>query len=607
MKDSDKKLYLVIWFAMTLLTVYLAILVAPTLGDSLTQTLDNVNGAATDPFNLKFCDKTGKTILFFLMAEFCVGAFWYSTRRKTRAGEEHGSAKLKNPSEVSRVIADKDFFKNRILSKNLRISVIGKAIKLSLNTLVIGGMGAGKSFFTLIPNLLQANTSFIATDPSGELAKMVGWFLKHIAHYDDVKIFDLENPARSAKYNFFPYIENEDDMLRIVNILFQATETDGAKSGSNMDPMWENMAKDYLLALIALLWYRGTEDEQNIETIIWLLEEDFLAEDKQRNRIQTPVMAMMEDLELRIPGNLASRAYLSATDGAVETIKGVKSTLRGRIGKFLLPSIQNLMSRDELDLKNIGNKKIALFLVVPSEDSSFNFIISMLYAQLFPILYRQARKQEDNRLPVPVQFLIDEMANFVLPKDFATYLTTSRKHAISFMMYIQEIAQMESIFPDKKFQTVTGTCNTVVYLGGSGNETNKFISQWLGSETITTYQFNRSYGRNASYSRNENLTKREVLNADEVDTKLSDNNVLVYVKGKGWYLDEKNDPTAHPNFQYTSGKEGEVFDWSGHDLISSKMQPLRRTADQAVPADIIVNLDKMDLNNLKEKLGIIDN
>lgn len=589
--------------ALTGLVIYLAILIAPAVTDNLFTTLEKLNGVLENPLHLQICDKTGKVILVFLCFEFAAGAYWYAARRNTRQGKEHGSAGIKDPAQAGKFFADKDYFKNRILTQNLRISVIGKAIKLSLNTLVIGGMGAGKSFYTLIPNLLQGNTSFVATDPSKELVRKVGWVLKHMLHYE-VKVLDVEDPESSIKYNFFAYIDNEDDILRIVNMIFKAT-VDSKRNNSSMDPMWENMAKDWLLSLIALLWYRGTEDEQNIETVIWLMDEDYLLEDEHRNRIQTPVMAMMDDLELRMPGNLATRAYKSATDGAVETIRGVKSTLRGRLGKFLLPSIQNLMSRDELDLRHLGDKKTALFLVVPSEDSSFNFIISMLYAQLFPILYRQARKQPDNKLPVPVQFFVDEMANFVMPEDFVSYLTTSRKHGISYMMFIQEISQLEKLFPDKQFNTVSGTCNTIVYLGGSGYETNKTISGWIGNETITAYSYNRSYGRNASYSKNEQQIKREVLAADEIDTDLSDDQALVYIKGKGWFVDQKNDPRKHPNYKYTAGeKEGHNFDWSGKALVGCRLQPLLKTSDLSKEADITIDLDKLDLRKLQEALGI---
>lgn len=603
MKHEDQKMVLFKAIALTALTVYLAILIAPAVTDNLFTTLENLNTVLANPLHLQICDKTGKVILVFLCFEFAAGAYLYAARRNTRQGEEHGSARIKEPMQAGKLFADKDYLKNRILSQNLRISVIGKAIKLSLNTLVIGGMGSGKSFFTLIPNILQGNTSIVVTDPSKELVRKVGWFLKYILHYD-VQVFDLEDPESSAKYNFFAYIENEDDILRIVNMLFRAT-VDNTRNYGNMDPMWENMAKDWLLSLIALLWYRGTEDEQNIETVIWLMEEDYLLEDEHRNRMQTPVMAMMDDLELRLPGNLATRAYRSATDGAVETIRGVKSTLRGRLGKFLLPSIQSLLSRDELDLRKLGTKKTALFLVVPSEDSSFNFIISILYAQLFPILYRRARQQPDNKLPVPVQFMIDEMANFVMPEDFVSYLTTSRKHGISYMMFIQEISQLEKLFPDKQFNTVSGTCNTIVYLGGSGHETNKAISGWIGSETITAYSYTRSYGRNAHFAKNEQQTKREVLTPDEIDTKLADNQALVYIKGQGWFIDEKNDPRKHPNYQYTAGeKKGHTFDWSGKDLIDCKLQPLRKTSDMSKEPDLVIDLDRLDLKKLQEILGI---
>lgn len=603
MRHEDKKTNIFLAISFTLLTIYLAVLIAPAVTDNLFTTLENLNGVLEDPLHLHICDKTGKVVLVFLCVEFVAFSYWFAARRNTRQGKEHGSARIKDPDQAGKRFADKDYLKNRILTQNLRISVIGKAIKLSLNTLVIGGMGAGKSFYTLIPNLLQGNTSFVVTDPSKELVRKTGWFLKHIQHYD-VQVFDLEDPESSLKYDFFAYIENEDDILRIVNMIFKAT-VDSKKNNSSMDPMWENMAKDWLLSLIALLWYRGTEDEQNIETVIWLMDEDYLLEDEHRNRIQTPVMAMMDDLELRISGNLATRAYKSATDGAVETIRGVKSTLRGRLGKFLLPSIQSLLSRDELYLRQLGNKKTALFLVVPSEDSSFNFIISMLYAQLFPILYRQARQQEDNKLLVPVQFFIDEMANFVMPEDFVNYLTTSRKFGISYMMFIQEISQMEKLFPDKQFNTVAGTCNTIVYLGGSGHETNKTISGWIGNETVTAYSYNRSYGRNASYSKNEQLVKREVLSADEIDTELNDNQALVYIKGQGWFIDKKNDPKTHPNYKYTAGeKEGHTFDWSGKDLAGCKLQPLRKTSDMVREPDLVIDLDKLDLRKRQERLGI---
>ncbi|MGC2873998.1 VirD4-like conjugal transfer protein, CD1115 family [Ihubacter sp. mB4P-1] len=603
MKRRDKASEIAVIAGCTLLTVYFAILIAPAVTDNLFSTLENLNTVLENPLYLRLCERTGKVVLVFLMIEMSVFAYIFASRRNTRQGEEHGSARIKEPREVLRLISDKVYEKNRILTQNLRLSVIGKKIKLSLNTLVIGGMGAGKSFFTLIPNLLQANTSFVVTDPSKELVRKVGWFLRHIRGYD-VKVLDLEEPEISAKYNFFSYIENEDDILRIVNMIFAAT-VDSKKRGSNQDPMWENMAKDYLQALIALLWYRGLSEEQNIETLIWLLDEDVLKEDEHHNRIPTCVMAMMEDLELRMPGNLATRSYRSATDGEVVTIRGVKSTLRGRIGKFLLPSIQALMSRDELELDKIGERKTALFLVVPSEEGSFNFIISMLYAQLFPILYRKARAQKNNRLPVPVQFLIDEMPNFVMPEDFVSYLTTSRKHDISYMMYIQELGQLEKLFPEKQFQTVSGTCNTIVYLGGSGQETNKAISAWIGQETITGYSYNHSYGRNASYSKNEQLVKREILTADEIDTKIGDDKALVYIKGQGWFLDQKNDPTKHNSYKYTAGeKEGQIYDYSGRENVRNRLSPLRNLSDQERKADIVIDLDRLDTNKLKETISI---
>lgn len=605
MKKSNKIEAFIASGVSVVFTIYIGILIAPAFDpDSLWETLENLNAVIKSPFSLCICENTLKVILVLLLIDVCIGGYIFATHKNRRPGEEHGSAKFQSPAAVNKYISDKDFFKNRILTQHIRLSVTGRKAPISLNTLVVGGMGMGKSWFTLIANLLQANTSFVVTDPSKELIKLSGWFLKNIAHYD-VKVLDLESPEHSMHYNFFRYIQKEDDCLRIVNIIFDATEDIREnKSRMSSDPMWENMAKAWLLSLVLLLFYRGTPNEQNIETVVWLLDEDFLQEDKRQNRVRTPVMALFDELEQMMPGNMATRNYRSATDGAVVTIQGVKSTLRGRISKFLLPSIQNLMSRDELGFDEIGKKKTALFLVVPSEDRSFNFIVSMVYAQLFPMLYRLARQQPDNKLPVPVQFMNDEQANFVMPPEFDTYVTTGRKHGISYMMFYQELGQVKKQFPNS-YQTLTGTCNTFVYLGGSGKETNKEISEWIGSETISSFQYNRTYGFRGSYGRQEHISKRELMLPDEIDTKLSNTEALCYVKGKGWVIDNKNDPTRHPNFCYLAGQpKGQVYEWDGRDIISGFMQIAASTAERLAEPDFTINIDAIESFKIEEKYNI---
>lgn len=608
MKQKQNKTELIAFSIIaTVFVIYIGILIAPHVTDNLWTTLEGLQTAFATPLSIHLCSKTFNVCLTLLLFEATGLCIVFVNHKNTKPGEEHGSSRLNTPSAVCRQIRDKDFFKNRILTKNVRFAVTGKNTSLpSLNTLVLGGMGMGKSWNTLIPNILQGNTSFVLTDPSKELVRKVGWFLKNILHYD-VKVLDLETPESSFKYNFFKYLENEDDCLRIVDIIFDATVDSSESSAarqSNPDPMWENMAKSWLLALVLLLFYRGTVDEQNIETIVWLLDEDFLASDKHGNRIKTPVMALFEEMELEIPDNMASRNYTSATDGAVVTLQGIKSTLRSRIAKFLLPSIQELMKRDELALDEIGKKKTALFLAVPSEDTSFNFIVSMVYAQLFPLLYRLARSQPDNRLPVSVQFLNDEQKNFVMPKDFITYLTTGRKHGISYMMFYQEMQQIQAQFPNE-YKTLIGTCTTMLYLGGSGYETNKEISDWIGSETLTSFQYNRTYGYHGSYARNENSSGRKVLEPDEVDTKLSRNEALCYVKGIGWCIDEKNDPKIHPNFRYLAGeKKGKVYDWSGKDIVDTHMSLAMKTSEKLLKADFIIDADEIEASKIEKKYNI---
>lgn len=514
-----------------------------------------------------------------------------------RRGVEHGSAKLVTPYLVNRRISDKEYEKNRILTQNVRLSVTGKETLPSLNTLVLGGMGSGKSYFTLIPNILQANTSFVITDPSKELVKATGNFLKKSGY--KVRVLDLEDFTYSVKYNFFKYINSDADIKRITDMIFKST-VPKEKANGGQDPMWDNMAKDYLQSLIGLIFYMGTEDEKNINTFIWLLNEDHITENKQGGRVPTIVMKLFEELEKRIGPNMATDAYRSATDGAVVTIQGVKSNLRGRIGAFLIPEVRNLMERDELFLEKIGTEKTALFLAVPSEDTSFNFIVNMVYAQLFPMLYKKARERPDNKLPIPVQFFIDEMANFIMPDDFPKYLTTGRKHRISYMMFFQEIAQIDKMFGKEK-NTVIGTCSTVLYLRGSGFETNKYFSEWIGKETVTTENYSRNYGRNGNSSRSHNQGARNVLTPDEIDTKLGQNEALLYTQGLGFTRDLKNNPQTHNKYKETSYADGGVYDWTGKNIVMYQTHKLKNTTGKV---DYEINdIQKINIDKMEEELN----
>lgn len=532
-------------------------------------------------------------VLFPIVFLFFIFLPYLNYGRNFRRGIEHGSAKLISPYYANKSISDKEYEKNRILTQNIRLSITGKNTLPSLNTLVLGGMGSGKSYFTLIPNILQANTSFVITDPSKELVKATGNFLKKSGY--KIRVLDLEDFTYSVKYNFFKYIDSDADIKRITDIIFKSTIPKEKVSGSQ-DPMWDNMAKDYLQSLIGLIFYMGSEDEKNINTLIWLLNEDHILEQKGGERVPTVVMEMFDELEKRIGPNMATDAYHSATDGAVVTIQGVKSSLRGRIGAFLIPEVRDLMERDELFLDKVGTEKTALFLAVPSEDTSFNFIVNMVYAQLFPMLYKKARETIDNKLPIPVQFFIDEMANFIMPEDFPKYLTTGRKHQISYMMFFQEIAQIDKMFGKEK-NTVIGTCSTVLYLRGSGYETNKYFSEWIGKETVTTENYSRNYGRNGNSSRSHNQGARNVLTPDEIDTKLKKNEALLYTQGLGFARDVKNNPQSHKNYKETSYVNGGVYDWTGKNISLFHTYKIKNTTgkvDYEVKDIQKINIDKME-------------
>ena len=549
-RTSDLVMAIVLFVLTTALLVWLAVWIAPIFApEGLSATLENFERAKMHPFALEWTDRTPKYIMGALIIAFLTGIFVYSTRTHTRNGKEQGSAHLNSARAIGRYLRDKDFHKNRILSKNIRVSITGrKAPVPSLNTMVIGGMGSGKSFFLVLPNLLQGNTSVVVTDPARQLVKSTGWYRKHIAK-NRVVVLDLENPEISTKYNFFEYIHRELDIEKTVQMLFKSTVEKERRLGSNSDPMWELMAQDMLYSYIALIWLRGFDYEQNISTLVYLMEEDFLLQDSNGKRVITPVMQMFEQLDRDMPNNVATRKYKSATEGEVVTIRGVKSTLRGRIGKFLLPSIQELMSKDEMHLERIGKEPTTVYLCVPNEDHSFNFIVSLFYSQLFNELYVDAKASEGEHLQIPVQFFMDEMANFAVPDEFDNYLTTGRKHWMSYMMFFQEKGQIDSMF-DKKASVVIGTCNTFVYLGDSGHETNKYLSEWIGDETIDTVSYTRSY--KSGGSRNINRSKRALFFANEMDTEIPPNECLVYTSRKGWAQDLKYNPKQHKNFKYSS-------------------------------------------------------
>ena len=547
------------------------------VGGNLFDKIDAAAACLSWPIALHISKVTVKAFgTLFLI--FLIGiAIYFSEKTHRRDGQEYGSSKWGDVKKLCKRYADKDFSKNRLLTQNLRISETGKRITLNLITLVIGGSGAGKSFFYCIPNLLQAQGSYVVLDPSGELLARTGAFLKMQGY--KVRALNLDDMSSSFGYNPFAYIKTDDDVLRLVKNLFKATVPKGSHSN---DPMWDNQAEALCMAYMLLIFHEGGEEEKNMRTLMYLAREDAVEEDEDGNIKETAVSALFHKVELETPDHIAVRFYKTARKGSAKTVLGVQTTLMGRLSKFNLESVLRLTDFDEMGFEKIGCEKTALFLVIPAEDTSFNFIVSMVYAQLIPILYRTAKSNFDLRLTVPVHFLMDEFSNVTLPDDFLTILTTARKHAISFSVIIQAISQLKGLFEKEQFNTLIGNADELLYLGSGEFETQKYISERIGKETIMVKSHNLSKGIHGSYSENSQPAARSLLEPSEVDTVLSEGKALVKLRGCDWVMDEKINPKKHPSYRHTSDVTGKAFSFSDGSRISSTIHFEGKEAEEDV-------------------------
>jgi len=329
---------------------------------------------------------------------------YFSNKRNTRPKEEHGSAKWGEAGVINRQYRNKRFLQNRILTQNIRIGLDGRKHRRNLNVLVCGGTGAGKTRFYAKPNVFQCNSSMIILDPKGEITRDTGHLLKEKGI--DVKVLDLINMWKSYCYNPFVYLTDDNDVQRLVTNLFKATTPKGAQS---QDPFWDTAASMLLLALVFFLKYEAPEEEKCFPMVMEMLRAGEVREED--DMYQSPLDELFEQLEMRKPEHIALKYYKDYRSGSAKTLKSIQITLAARLEKFNLESLGKLTSTDELDLSSLGLKKTALFVIIPDNDTSFNFLVSILYTQLFQQLFYLADHKHRGRLPVPVHFLMDEFAN----------------------------------------------------------------------------------------------------------------------------------------------------------------------------------------------------
>ena len=548
MKQDDKQSAIILSVIGIIPVVWLALLIAPSVGGGLPEILPKLLTVFNNPFQIELCEDSLKTVLVLLLCYgFGIGIY-FSTRRNYRRREEHGSAKWGDAKAVNKKYYQAPKSENKLMTQNVSIGINAKKHRRNLNTLVCGGSGAGKTRFYCKPNLMQANTSFVILDPKGEIVRDVGKLLEAKGY--EIKVLDLISMEKSHCYNPFVYLQNDNDIQRLVTNLFKSTTPKGSQSN---DPFWDTAASMLLLALVFYLHYEAPPDEQNFAMVMEMLRAGAI-EDEDDNR-PSPLDCLFDELADDNPDHIAIKYYRSYHSGSAKTLKSIQITLAARLEKFNLESLAALTSTDELELGTLGEKKTALFALIPDNDTSFNFLVSILYTQLFQQLFYSADHIHGGSLPIPVHFLMDEFANVSLPDDFDKILSVMRSRSVSVSIILQNLAQLKALF-EKQWESIVGNCDEFLYLGGNEQSTHKYVSELLGKATIDTNTYGKSEGRSGSYSTNYQISGRELLTPDEV--RMLDNQyAILFIRGERPVLDFKYDILKHPNVALTAdGKAG---------------------------------------------------
>jgi type IV secretion system protein VirD4 len=535
--QDEKQIMKVLYLIGIIPVIWLALLLAPYTKGGLIEIIKNINIAISNPFKIVLVENSIRTILIFLLTYILTILVYESTRKNYRRREENGSAKWGEVNELNKKYKQTNNY-NKILTKNVSIGLNGKKHRRNVNVLVIGGSGAGKTYSYCKPNIMQCSTSYVILDPKGEILRDTGYLLEKNGY--EIKVLDLINMEKSHCYNPFVYIKTDNDVQKLVTNLFKSTTPKGSTTN---DPFWDTAASMLLLSLIFYLKYEAPEEEQNFVMVMELLRAGDVKEDD--DDYVSPLDMLFNRLETRNPEHIALKYYRSYHSGSAKTLKSIQVTLAARLEKFNLESMAQLTQTDELNLPSLGEKKVALFAIIPDNDTSFNFLVSVLYTQLFQQLFYLADYKYGGSLPVHVHFVMDEFANVSLPDDFDKILSVMRSREVSVSIILQNLAQLKALF-EKQWESIVGNCDEFLYLGGNEQSTHKYVSELLGKETIDTNTYGRTYGSHGSYSTNDQIAGRELLTPDEV--RMLDNNyALLFIRGERPVKDFKFNLKEHFN------------------------------------------------------------
>lgn len=485
---------------------------------NLIDLLGKLPAAMNAPFSIHWTEYSARCLLFFTLAYGIAALVVVSSRKNTRRGAEHGSAKWGDVFQIAKKYRDKKHPKeNLILTQHFQMGMDGHKHKRNTNVLVIGGSGAGKSRSYAIPNALNCgNCSLVICDPKSEILRKTGGALK--ANGYEVRVFDLLNPDASFCYNPLAYVRDDKDVLRLIETLIQSTTPPGAQSS---DPFWQKSETALLQALVLYLKHEAPPEEQNFAMVMEMLSAAEVREEDEE--YESPLDILFARLEMRDPESIAVKQYHVFKMGAGKTLKSILISVGVRL--------------------------------------SANYLVGMIYGQLIQTLYFVADRKYKGRLPVPVHLLIDEAPNIALPTDnFLPWLSTMRSRNIFCSYIAQNMAQIKALFKEQ-WESLVGLCDEFLYLGGNEKETHKYVSELMGKETLDTNTYGRSRGRSGSFSVNDQQTGRELLTPDEVRM-LDNRKAILFVRGERPMMDDKYDLMRHPNIRLTEDGGAAPYDYT---------------------------------------------
>ena len=544
-----------IWLAGLPVIWWAAILLADAIqpGRNLFELMEVLTEKLNHPLQFHYTEYTIKSMLVCTLLYAAGIGIFYSSQKNYRRGEEHGSARWGDARQICKKYSQKPYSQNILLTQNFRISLDTHKHRRCLNILVVGGSGAGKSRGFALPNIMQCCCSMVITDPKAELLRKTGGLLEKKGY--EVRVFDLINPDTSFCYNPFEYVHDDKDVLRLISNLIQNTTPKGSQSS---DPFWEKSETALLQALMLYLLHEAPPEEQNFAMIMEMLGSAQVKEEDED--YESPLDILFDRLEMRDPDSIAVKQYHIYKQAAGKTAKSILISVGVRLAAFNLPQIAKLTNTDELDLSSMGERKVALFCCIPDADTSLNYLVGMIYSQLFQTLYYMADRVHGGALPVPVNCIMDEFPNVSLPNEFEKILATCRSRSIYCSIIIQNMSQLKALFKDS-WESLVGNCDEFLYLGGNEKETHKYVSELLGKETIDTNTYGQTKGKSGSYSTNFQQSGRELLQPDEVRM-LDNQNALLFIRGERPILDAKYDLMKHPNIRYTEDGGAGPFNYA---------------------------------------------